>query len=321
MSEFQDHYRAMFDSAKSQCANPMHRNQTALRRGEYVEYCWFVEKTPVYARRPFVPILIANLLPTTRYLTVLRNPVAHVWSNYFHFLGQQSKRWADDPKVRERDIVALYEAVESISEINRLCTKISGIWKGMQAADRREKYIAMREHYKEIAVEYFKRRFVGPKDIMLGEHEQPGTKVIWATYHVPVLVIGMLANDEVFIEWDRWDPLEREMLNYRWMQFEFLWGDTLDSFRLIRCWMSQGLRIDNEHCEIQRDDPSNIAMFGEREKGKSKHSSTTLPFSDWFAEQIKAVFNPCTDLAVNGILHDRPNLLLGDWKQWKYFNY
>ena len=65
---------------KPQCANPMEQAQG-------MEYCWFIENSPSYSWHPFVPILISNLLPNTRYLTILRNPVHHVWSNYFHFGG------------------------------------------------------------------------------------------------------------------------------------------------------------------------------------------------------------------------------------------
>jgi len=202
-------------------------------------------------------------------------------------------------------------------------TKMTGIWDGMDSVDRKERYLMMREHYKEIVVEYFERRFIAPKDIMKPQTKQKGSKMIWSSYHVPVMVIGMMVNDEVFIErgmgWNQWDPISNEMVNYKWTQFEWLWGDTLDSMRMIRCWMSEGLRIQNEHCEIQRDDPLNIEMFPVINKTNSKVGSST--FSNWYSQKIRKMFNPCFDLAVNRILEDRPKLLLGEWTEWEYFGY
>ena len=220
-------------------------------------------------------------------------------------------------------MVHKFKRIPSIPVINDLCSKISGIWRSSDIEDRKERYMAMRGHYKEIVIEYFKRRFISPKDIMAPYAEQDGSKMIWATYHVPVLVIGMMVNDEVAIEhgmgWDQWDPLSNELLNYRWIQFEWLWGDTLDSMRMIRCWMTEGLRIDNSRCEIERDDPLNIEMFPNINKTNSKVGSST--FSKWYSGKIKKMFNPCFDLVVNVILQDRPQLLLGEWTEWEYFGY
>ena len=130
-------------------------------------------------------------------------------------------------------------------------------------------------------------------------------------------------NDEVFIEhgmgWNQWNPISNEMINYKWIQFEYLWGNTLDSIRLIRCWMSQGIRIDNEHCEFGRNDMLNMESFSEINKSASWGGSTA--FSEWYANQIVLLFNPCADLVIHCILRDRPNLLLGDWVKWKYFEY
>merc|ERR1712079_791681 len=191
---------------------------------------------------------------------------------------------------------------------------MSRIWEGSDTVDRKERYLMMKEHYKEIVMEYFKRRFIAPKDIMADGQEQEGSKIIWSSYHVPVMIIGMMVNDEVFIErgigWNQWDPILNEMVNYKWIQFEWLWGDTLDSMRMIRCWMSEGLRIQSEHCEFQRDDPSNIERFQNINKSASYGDSNHL-FSDRFIVEITKIFNPCFDLVVNRILEDRPNLLLG----------
>merc|ERR1712176_959749 len=107
----------------------------------------------------------------------------------------------------------------------------------MKQSSAKERYIAMRGHYKTLVSEYMRRRWVSPRDVMAPTSEQKLSKVIWATYHVPVLFVGMLANDEVFIDgimngsnsnsdsldgngmgWNAWDPMSNEMPNYRWIQ-------------------------------------------------------------------------------------------------------
>ena len=185
----------------------------------------------------------------------------------------------------------------------------------------------MRGHYKEMVIEYFRRRFLVKDYEMVTnsafegmEAQAAGTKMIWSPFHFPILMIGMLVNDEVFIEngmgWNQWNPMENEMVNYKWIQFEYLHGNTLDSMRLIRCWMSQGMRIDNEHCEFQRDDPFNIKAFNKTTSSKSKGGD--VAFSEWYVNAINKLFMPCYEMVVNGILHDRPRMLLGECMEWKY---
>ena len=178
-----------------------------------------------------------------------------------------------------------------------------------------------------MVIEYFRRRFLVKDYEMVTnsafegmEAQAAGTKMIWSPFHFPILMIGMLVNDEVFIEngmgWNQWNPMENEMVNYKWIQFEYLHGNTLDSMRLIRCWMSQGMRIDNEHCEFQRDDPFNIKAFNKTTSSKSKGGDVV--FSEWYVNAINKLFMPCYEMVVNGILHDRPRMLLGQWTKWKY---
>ena len=64
-------YKRPEGEAPKQCINPLDGDPVA----EDSMMCWFVEKAPVYSRRPFVPMLVANRLPLTRYLTIIRNPV------------------------------------------------------------------------------------------------------------------------------------------------------------------------------------------------------------------------------------------------------
>lgn len=207
-----------------------------------------------------------------------------------------------------------------------MCTEISDLDRNLTVTapsiSRKERYLRMRPFYKQIAAHYFMQRFVDPKDIM--DPDQKMGKVIWAAYHVPILVLGMLVNDEVFIEndigWNQWDPLWNEMLNYKWIQFEYLWDDTLDSMRTIKCWMTQGHRMDNTQCEFERDDPLNQFLFPKVEKTNSNRGGSA-PYSDWYIGEVLRLMDPCFRLLVKTMLRDRPNLVLGDWMEWEHFGY
>ena len=109
-------------------------------------------------------------------------------------------KWDEDKKGREDNVLNKFKKIPSIPELNKLCTKLHKMWLGADATERKARYMEMRVHYKEMVAEYFKRRFIEPKDIMAPYKEQDGSKVIWATYHMPVLIIGMMVYDEVFIE-------------------------------------------------------------------------------------------------------------------------
>ena len=76
------------------------------------------------------------------------------------------------------------------------------------------------------------------------------------------------------------------------------------------------MRIDNEHCEFQRDDEQNIMKFMNVRTRKSMGGD--VAFSDWYANEVNKLFMPCYDMVVNGILRDRPQMLLGEWMKWKY---
>ena len=73
------------------CRNPFSLLNGGQSTSDLPE-CWLIEKTPHYSWRPFISILVSNLLPKTRYLTILRDPAPHVWSNYFHFGGGSAEK-------------------------------------------------------------------------------------------------------------------------------------------------------------------------------------------------------------------------------------
>ena len=122
----------------------------------------------------------------------------HVWSNNFHFGAAKRKRTADN--YRETFVVEIFNAIPSISYLDGVCEDIKNVYDDMKRStevdERKQRYMAMRQHYKRLVAEYMRRRWVSPKDVMAPTHQQKLSKVIWATYHVPVLFVGMLVNDD-----------------------------------------------------------------------------------------------------------------------------
>ena len=161
------------------------------------------------------------------------------------------------------------------------------------------RHLLMRTHYKRMVTEYFRRRFIEPKDIMVPRVPNVSipAKIVWSTYHWPVLLAGMLASDEVsgvFLD-----------SNYKWIQFEYMWANEPDSMSALKCWVTRLAR-----CNVNQNE-SSVKNFSAR--------ATRKPVSDWFIAQIQRIFTPCTSMAISGVLKDRPGLLLGEWLRWYYF--
>ena len=309
------------------CINPLDKykynnNNNNNNNKEYIEYCWLFEKAPAYAKNPFVSIQIANLLPKTKYLTILRNPKDQLWSMYFHFGGGVLNKWEElGNDAREKDVIIQIENVTSIIYLNKVCNNIhlkyKQIIKNNIINNKKERYLLMRDYFKTLIIEYFKSRYIKPKDIDLKWPGHRFTKVIWATYYIPILFIGLFVNDEVFInnKWNKWDPINNEILNYKYIQFEWLWNDTLDSMRLLKCWITQGFRINNNKCEFKRNDEINKYLFSNINKTNTRNKKG-VKWSKWYGEQVSILYSPCNDLIDKVLLNDRPNLLLGQWIQW-----
>ena len=88
-----------------------------------------------------VPILVANLLPKTRYLTILRNPITHVWSNYFHFGG--AKKFKNDSTAkREEQVIGYFQNVSSIHYLNGIMNEILIDYEALRhlGLDKSERY-------------------------------------------------------------------------------------------------------------------------------------------------------------------------------------
>ena len=261
--------------------------------------CLFFEKAPAYARRPMVPIFVANLLPKTKYLTILRNPITHIWSNYFHFGG--AKTYKNDSKGREEGVIKLFNNVSSVHYLNGIMVEILIRYQALNHLNKGERHKMMKVHYMRLIVEYLRRKYISPKDVE-PMNDQKGSKVVWATYYLPVLLIGMFANNEV-----------HQTSNYKWIQFEWLWHYPLDSMRTIKCWITG----DDKECGIKRDYPQNIELFSI--VNRTNHKATAA-FTDYYIQEIKALFIPHTNLLTKALLRDRSDLLIGQWKKWKYFD-
>ncbi len=57
--------------------------------------------------------------------------------------------------------------------------------------------------------------------------------------------------------------------------------------RMIRCWMTQTYRINNNKCEFERNDIVNEYSTTKRLRAGS------LKFTDWYSGQVVNIFNPC----------------------------
>ena len=70
-----------------------------------------------------------------------------------------------------------------------MCSEIVDVGLNLTVS-RKERYLRLRPLYQRIAAQYLLRRFVDPQDILTEKEQQKISKVIWATFHVPILVNG-----------------------------------------------------------------------------------------------------------------------------------
>eukprot|EP01083_Nonionella_stella_P309230 1094272_1 len=55
-------------------------------------YCYLIEKGPSYMNSPWVAAIYSTLMPQTKVIGIIRNPIHHVWSNYWAFNQIKSKK-------------------------------------------------------------------------------------------------------------------------------------------------------------------------------------------------------------------------------------
>lgn len=263
----------------------------ALNRTCNISQCFYIEKTPIYSRTPWLPVLYANLMPMVKLITILRNPVHLVWSNVFAFKSQKSPHSKEEVDVVEKWIIEQFDQTASFQTLSGLCSAVHSEWTTLSTTtstttDQRH-HMMMQRAYRHFVAEYLRLKFVAPRDV----NERPRQHIFkWAPLLTPNLLIGLFA-------------FEHELGIYghfKVIQFEYIYSDTANAMSQIRCWMTGSCGAD----DVEKD-----YLFRSVDRANSAAPRNTT-FTKRFESEIKRVFGPCTEVMVDVVL------LIGEWINW-----
>ncbi len=71
---------AAIESKNKSCIHPLYKDNI-----NGLEFCYLMEKGPSYMNSPWVAAIFSTLLRKIKIIGILRNPITHVWSNYWAF--------------------------------------------------------------------------------------------------------------------------------------------------------------------------------------------------------------------------------------------
>eukprot|EP01083_Nonionella_stella_P167766 564693_1 len=271
--------------------------------------CYLVEKGPGQSRVPWVPILFANLMPRTKTFIIVRNPVYHVVSCAIAF-GFATK--GSDQREIKHGIVDAIRSHEGFNVLTNVCKEINHKWNSY--GDAMHRFVQLKTDYKRFIVTYLWRKFVDPMDIQSrGLRED---LFMWAPFTFPVFLISLFSHDEVLNNtvWYDWTPIQ----SYRVVQFEWLYADIPNAMKTIKCWV---MELNTIECDTHLPDAQNRDIFESESIERHNHIENATVWQQpyaWYEDNIRQLFNPCYDTMQHILLHDRPHLLLGEWKSWNY---
>lgn len=266
-----------------------------LNRSCDLNKCYYIEKTPIYARTPWIPIIYSNMMPKVKLITIIRNPINHIWSNVFAFTakGRSKSNIKKGLNYIEHWIIDQIKESFSFNKLSKICKDINIKWNQLKNEDKELRHsILIKNEYKQYVVEYLKLKFVSPRDINRGTRQQ---MFIWAPVLLPNFLIGLLSYE-----------YELGIYNhFKMIQFEYIYSNTADAMSQIRCWIS-GI------CGIDDQEKHYLFQTVERTNPASKNNT----FSTWYQQQIHQLFDDCSQILLNILLIDRRDLLIGDWITW-----
>ena len=254
-------------------------------------HCYFIEKTPIYSRTPWIPIIYSNMMPKVKLITIIRNPLNHIWSNAFAF----SSRDGHEISKTEYWIIDHFNKTYSFNKLTKMCYDINIKWHRLNESKISKNVrhaILMKTDYKLFVIEYLKLKFVSPRDI---NRETRQAMFEWAPFLLPNILIGLLSYEQELGIYEQ----------FKLIQFEYIYSDTANAMSNVRCWM-MGI--------CGNDDKEKDYLFEKIEK--TNHATKNNTFSEWYDNQIHTIFGPCNETLMNLLLIDRRDLLIGEWLDW-----
>ena len=274
-------------------------------------YCYLIEKGPVYARSPWVGMIFVYLMPNVKLLTIVRNPLKQIVSALYAFPDNVDLNGMASMNATYRWLIAQFHDDFVFMNLSRMCSQLNAQWNGLsQTHSAKQRYLKMSGEYRMFLGNYLRNRFVDPMFL-----REPRTQMFkWSGFLLPSLLSTLLAWEErighAFMI-KKWNPMgdDDEFNQAKYIQFEWMFANMDSAMQMVRCWM-----MDKKNgCD---DDDGQQIIFGKVEKTNSFRSQETRQENEYYQNEMNKLWNPCNEAMFNIIRRDRPQLLLGGWKEW-----
>ena len=262
--------------------------------------------------------MYVHLMPRIKLLTIIRDPMTQIVSALFAFPEERTAQQLDSQHMESTHHWMVKEFMEdaAFTNFSAMCSELNGKWNKLRAdgSSGRDRYLGMRDEYRHFLVVYLWRRFVD-KEFMT----KPRIDIHkWSALLLPSTLTTLMSWEEVkgdeFMRTE-WDPMGHlEFYENRYVQFEWMFGNVPRAMKLVRCWI---LNIrDGAECEKEMKGTPQGLFDGVGRENSDRADSTRLE-DKGYREGMQPLWEPCTS-AMQHLLEDRPQLLLGEWIDWGY---
>ena len=275
------------------CIHPLYHNKS---NDNQMMFCYLIEKGPSYINSPWVAPIYTTLLPKIKVIGLIRDPIKHVWSNYWAFgkiYDENGYDFEKDVDKIERYIHNKFIESKSFDLLREFCIEMNLNWKQDIG------YKVMKNNfYLKLMGLYMRLRFIEPMDILIGLRTD---SFIWFPLSFIHILFWINAYDDIINK--QW------INNFKMIQFEYLFSNISQAANKIKCWLSNNNERDCVYFDISSKH-NNLTQ-------NKNHALYPQQPSDNFVNVLKDLFYPFNE-ALYHLLHDRPDILIGKWVEWKY---
>ena len=269
----------------------------ALDIDHNLEYCYFVESAPSYIRNPLIGIMYAMNMPKTKLLGIIRNPVNMLWSWAWHYYSHLFEK-TDKGKIKmekwllNTKMYAYPQVFKAFKQLTKEC-KIINTASNEMDVDYQTRF---KLFYRKLMGLYLRLKFV---DKMIEPHvRREPDAMLFSALIFPTFLFWIHAFDEIYGQ-NEWN-------NLRFVQFEWLYSNQMESFNIIHCWIKYG----HYDCKHRKD-----VTFSKVLKKEAKAYGV---YTDYFKHEVQKMYVDCNHELHKVLVLDRPNLLIGEWMNWQY---
>ena len=302
--------------------------------------CWFLEKSPDYARKAYMTsIIFSNLLPKTKTLMLAREPIKQMISYVSNFFEHENRYATLTSSLDESMYNYLNRHYDTgYKDILKECTIFANTFKnisinintniGVDDDDDDDDVIDknwITMQYRKFLLKYLYQAVI--LDNIFAENKKNREEATFETTVIfPAVLLFVYNYDETF-GYSNWNQ-------FRLVQFEWLYTQYMnDRLAMIKCWLQTDdeFKFDKSttdrfngfddcprvfyHDKQYYDHVSSVLDVKATDKENSK--SIEQDVGDQYKDFFVNFFKPCNN-ALFTLVHHRQDILIGQWTNWQY---